>query len=413
MLTLIFGKPGSGKSYYAVERIANSLVDFVGAELRSGAQPRRVYTNLILNFDALSKYVSDRVGERVEISDYIVPLDEEFFLGPNKSPHFEWWNQFEEGAYIVIDEVHHYLGADADRGDREYLVAWRNYISTHRHRKHDLTLITQHTDNIQRSVLCMAENAYHIINIKSLVLPFLGIPFADLDVVKEAWGIKHQYIQIYYGCYVGRVFRHESIFRELLKPEIYALYQSHTLAKAGEEVSDRPSLNLGRLGSLWWLFKRHAFQLSMKAVGVYLAVMTIILTFKALPGAMAAGVSHAMGGDSEVTVKEETKEEKPVLEKSVSSPVVQGQGGVVPVVVPDEKILVIMPSAIITDKGRRAIGDVVIKAGVPQKLVGIDVQKGICEFVPFDGAGAGADGVGVSPSTSEGTDLINRPVSDE
>ena len=410
MLTLIFGKPGSGKSYYAVERIAQQLVDFVEAELRDGSQPRRVYTNLILNLDALSEYVSARVAQRVDVADYIVSLDEAFFLGPTKRGHYPWWEQFEEGAYIVIDEVHHYLGADADRDERAYLNAWRNYISTHRHRKHDLTLITQHTDNIQRSVLCMAENAYHVVNIKSKVIPFLGIPFADLDVVKEAFGIKHQYIQILYGCYVGRVFRHESVFRELLKPEIFALYQSHTLTEAGGEITDRPSLHLSRLGSLWWLFRRHAFQLGLKAAGVYIVVTVLISAFTALPGAIADGFTHGIGTTAAESSDAVEKQQAPVVEQHNQA------GAAVPdvphPVVQDERILVITPNAIITDRGRRVVGDVVIQGGVPQKLKGIDVQSGMCEFVPLVSAG-GAGGDGLQSAGSSGTDAASGTVSTE
>ena len=64
-LSVIFGKPGAGKTYYAVMRIAEYLEDFCRFELQEGVEhERKIYTNLPLNFDAIDDYISDRLGTR-------------------------------------------------------------------------------------------------------------------------------------------------------------------------------------------------------------------------------------------------------------------------------------------------------------------------------------------------------------
>ena len=116
----------------------------------------------------------------------------------------------------------------------------------------------------------MAADAYHVINIKGRVLPFLGIPFADIDVVKEAFGYNQQYANILYGNYIGRAFKPESTLHILLKSEIYNLYKSHNNSAA----SDRPSLNFSRFGAVCWFLRRHLWHLIIKAAVVYFIFYT-------------------------------------------------------------------------------------------------------------------------------------------
>ena len=61
MLTIIEGKPGSGKSYYATLHISEVV-----------KQKRKIYTNLSLNLEALSAYVG------FDASQYVTLLDDDF-----------------------------------------------------------------------------------------------------------------------------------------------------------------------------------------------------------------------------------------------------------------------------------------------------------------------------------------------
>ena len=268
-LSVIFGKPGAGKSYFAVLKITQYLEDFCRYELTNGTEhERKIYTNLPMKDDAINEYISDRLGHNVEASKYIKTLDEDFFVEKSASGQIkkiDWWEKIPNGALIIIDEVQHYLSSSKDEGGA-YLKDFQLYISTHRHRQHDLIFLTQHTDNINKVCLNMAADAYHVINIKGRVLPFLGIPFADIDVVKEAFGYNQQYANILYGNYIGRAFKAESTLHILLKPEIYGLYRSHNT----DEASDRPSLKMSKIGAILWFLRRHFWHLLLKAVVVWL-----------------------------------------------------------------------------------------------------------------------------------------------
>ncbi|MBQ6615417.1 MAG: hypothetical protein IJH67_03515 [Thermoguttaceae bacterium] len=270
-LSVIFGKPGAGKSYFAVLKISEYLEDFCRSELQTGLEhERKIYTNLPLQLDEIDDYISDRLGKAVKASKYIFLLDDDFFVEKNvsgKLAKIDWWEKIPEGALIVIDEVQHYLSSSKDEGGA-YLKDFQLYISTHRHRRHDLIFLTQHTDNINKVCLNMAADAYHVINIKGRVLPFFGIPFADIDVVKQAWGFDQQYANILYGNYLGRAFKAESTLHILLKPEIYKLYKSHF----SSESSDRPSLHLSKFGAVMWFLRRHLWHLLFKGVLVWLVL---------------------------------------------------------------------------------------------------------------------------------------------
>jgi hypothetical protein len=163
------------------------------------------------------------------------------------------------------------FGAEIDTGTqgKDFVVQFRNYISEHRHYGHNLIFITQHTDNVSTSILAMAEKLYQVTNAKSLSLPFpLNIPFSDIDVIKEAWGLKTQCYRVNVGKYFGRRVRFDNeVTTHLMTDAVFKCYTSHTLKDIS---SDKPSLNLTRLGSILWFCKRHFFHLFLKSVVVFL-----------------------------------------------------------------------------------------------------------------------------------------------
>lgn len=365
-LNLIIGKPGSGKSYFAVSKIADYLVDFAKYE-KEHSEPfsRKIYTNLRLNIGELNAYVSRAVGSSCDVSGYIIFLSQDFFFetsGNTVTPR-QWWDSFDEGALIVIDEVHEYVPAQG-AGGKDYIALFTVYISQHRHRAQDLFFITQHTDTIHKNILCMAEGAYHIQNVKSRVIPWLGIPFSDIDVVKEAFGIKYQVANIIFGNYLGRSFKKESTSSIVLRPEIYALYNSHM---RGGASSDRPSLQMGPVRAVFWILRRHLVQLTFKASIVVAVFFIARSAFTQLPTLIADSLApkskdstSIKSGDSDVAGT-----------RSDSS-------AVVPPVPPPEKfsdsvIYVYGSDYIITDSGRVNIGEEFNRNGKKCRLVGVDL----------------------------------------
>lgn len=292
---VIHGKPGSGKTCYCVSLLMKEFSDWIAYEKRTGEFfPRELYTNIPLNIEAINSYLSKHLLiKELDISRYIHSLDTDFFINPfpeneyfpdkkhgdkeySELSEFEktfWWFRFPSKALIVIDEVHHYLPSgrvtgDDLRGQKEFM----NYISTHRHREQDLILLTQHVANISYEIKKQIEVINEVVNIKNTKLGFFPftLPMSDVDVVREAFGIPQQLAHIKRGvCEASRVLYDKDPEIFILTKEYFNLYQSHTMST---EALDRPSLNLSRLGSLFWLFKRHAFRLGFWS-GVTIAVV--------------------------------------------------------------------------------------------------------------------------------------------
>lgn len=286
MLNIIQGKPGSGKSYFAVKKIIDLLQNLVEDEKRSGKMSvRRVYTNINLNLSEIDTYIENITFSGISASKYVEIIDNSFFweIGQDGTNQLcDWWEKFSDGAFIVIDEVQYYLASNSnDKKSEGYNKKFELYISTHRHKAQDIIFITQHQDNILRSCLSMSEGTYIITNYKNFILPWLGIPFSDFDVVRRAWGSDHQLANVQYGLFVGRAFHKQSSEVLLLEDSIFKLYKSHN-----DNISeDRPNLNLGRFSSLFWLFRRHALQLSIKFILVFFFILALFSVFRSVPAA--------------------------------------------------------------------------------------------------------------------------------
>jgi len=227
-LQIVSGKPGSGKSYHTVILLLSDLENWARYELKEGKPFERVlYTNLTLDTEKINAYLSEKIGQEVDISHYIFPIDEnvrmQFAVNEGKFP----LAVLPQNALIVIDEVQRMFGSemDGDKKNKKFEVEFRNYISTHRHHGHDLIFITQSTDNISKAIIAMAEKLYQVENAKSGSLSFpFNIPFADLDIVKEAFGIQTQFYRCSVGKYQGRRVRfggevtsHLMLFPEIIR----------------------------------------------------------------------------------------------------------------------------------------------------------------------------------------------------
>lgn len=319
MLNIIQGKPGSGKSFFAVKKIAELLINLVEDEYRTKQfGVRRVYTNIKINLEEIDTYIEEITHTGIKASKYIISLDNDFFweTGPDgKKCLCEWWDKFLDGAYIVIDEVQYYLASNSKDNKLDgYNKAFELYISTHRHKAQDLVFITQHTDNIMRSCLSMADGCYIVTNYKSFVLPLLGIPISDFDVVRSAWGNDYQAANVEFGIYVGRAFHRQNVEQLLLTDTIFKLYKSHN-----DNIStDRPKLNLSRLGSLFWLFRRHALQLSIKFIVLVGVCMALYYSFRAVPTAIGRlFLTPSPSSKVNVTITDKsTKAQNPIIKNN-------------------------------------------------------------------------------------------------
>lgn len=286
MLNIIQGKPGSGKSYLAVKKIVDLLINLVEDEKRTGRESvRRVYTNIQLNLTEIDTYCENVTYTGICASKYVTVIDNSFFwkVGPDGNNQLcDWWEKFPDGAFIVIDEVQYYLASNSnDKKSEGYNKDFELFISTHRHKAQDIFFITQHQDNILRSCLSMSEGTFIVTNFKNFILPWLGIPVSDFDVVRHAWGHDSQAANVQYGLFVGRAFHKQSSQILVLEDSIFKLYKSHN----NNIDSDRPNLNLSRFGSIFWLIRRHALQLSIKLIIIVCFVVLVLSLFRSVPAA--------------------------------------------------------------------------------------------------------------------------------
>ena len=405
-LQIVQGKPGSGKSYHTVTMLLQYLEDWALYERKEGLPFERVlYTNLPLNTEAINEYQTKKTGDETDVAHYVKPIDEnvrkQFVQCGGKFP----LAVLPQNSLIVIDEVQKLFGAemDTDKKNKQFNIEFRNYVSQHRHYGHDLIFITQHTDNISKQILAMAEKLYQVENMKHYGLPFpFNIPFADLDVVKEAFGIHNQFYRVSVGKYQGRRVKFDGeATSHLMTQDVFACYNSHTLS---DVTSDRPSLKLSKVGAICWLVKKHAWHLVMKLMICVMALLIGYHFLMQLPGALAKGMTSSVGGKPITSPVNSENVTVPIIptppppypappmpsfpampERELFVPVNNGCGD--PncshdhaqeiKLKPNEKITALFPLGVITDNGRRKIGQPVSIDGTEEIIKHINVRLGV------------------------------------
>ncbi|MDR2406893.1 MAG: zonular occludens toxin domain-containing protein [Bacteroidales bacterium] len=357
-LIVVHGKPGSGKSCYVVSILTKVFSDWVKYHNDKGEIfPRVLYTNIPLNIEAVNDYLVKEMSLRdVDISPNIVLIDDHFFISD------DWWEQFPQGAYIVIDEVHHWLpsGCSYKSSDVDKQKKFMNYISTHRHRQQDLIFLTQHIDNVSFEVKKQAEQVFEVINIKSMKVgmwPFV-LPMADIDVVREAFGIPQQFAHIKRGvCEARRVVYDKVAENFVLTKSIFNLYRSHTMS---QEALDRPSLRLSRFGSLLWIFRRHVIRFTFWGCIVIGIVFSILSFFRNAPDIVMSALTHTVPNSNSELNSDQVK-------KTVSDNV-------------DDKIIGFVRNGVITVRGVLRKGSDFCFEGNIEKIQSVNFKDKVVFF---------------------------------
>lgn len=366
---VIHGKPGSGKTCYCVSLLVSMFGDWARYENEKGEPyPGKLYTNIPLHVDSINGYLSEELGFEVDLSDRIELLDDDFFRNEN-GEYCEWWEKFDAAAYIVIDEVHYYLPASIKRqkGGQALSDKFSQYISTHRKRQHEIVFITQHVNKISAEVRKDVETLLEVLNVKNRIFgiwPFT-IPMSDIDVIRESFGMQSQMSHIKRGVFdANKISYDKSCEVFLLRPWVFELYRSHS---EGGESFDRPSLKLGKLGSIVWFARRHFLRLSMWGIVAVTALVTTGNVLSSLPRIFMDGGMKKSGVKSAAPV--------PILGPSFS--VMEKPKSTCHVGEGEVEVIGFVRGGVITPKGVLRKDDHLIYEGEKDFVKSVDVVRGI------------------------------------
>lgn len=152
MITAYVGRPGSGKSYDAVQTIIFALTPGENKE------SRRVYTNIEgMDTDKCKKYLQLMSGlDDYEFAQKFIPITDK------QAERF--WEFVKDGSMIVIDEIHKRFNCRDwnDTKNRQFA----DWCSTHRHHGFDLIMLTQDIEKVEKQTRTFIEwtNLYKKIN---------------------------------------------------------------------------------------------------------------------------------------------------------------------------------------------------------------------------------------------------------
>ena len=299
MISIVIGKPGSGKSYHIVKYLFDEFCSMA----RTGIT-RNIYTNISLNIDEINKAVKKKTNVSLDVKPLINFLSDKdlrydasrlregdlqiVIRGSKKSqevaldsPAF-FWNRIKNDSLIVIDEIQKYLGGIKDVGESEK-QSLVEYFSLHRHRKQDWIFLTQALMSLTVEVRRVSEVVYEVFNAKSMTLPWpLSIPMRDVEILMKGFGVYNQVYRVRRGLLDGTYKVEYDKGADVCKMDksIFVLYQTHTLSKDSTAalVSDSKlpfelGEGSGRRAVLWFIRKHigHVtFNFALIALGAFL-----------------------------------------------------------------------------------------------------------------------------------------------
>lgn len=357
-IKLVYGAPGSGKSYHMAKTLAEMLCDWARVEKQTGERyPRKLYTNLPLIRSAYKDYVERKTGVEFDVDYYLVETTDAFFGEPSQlrdengrfledeqgKPVWEfWWDRIPDDALIVLDEAHNHLGVEYAYVNKiETFRAMRKYFSQHRHRRHDWILITQAKNNLSNQILVLCEQAIHVFNAKTLTLPFpISIPMEDIETLLKGFGVKNQVYRIRVGTYNDRrVVFDGPIQAFTMTAEIFALYKSNTMAADKiDVVGDRALPFKGPIGGILWFAKRHVPHLAVKAGAVFFVwsfFSDVVLSPDFMMGDASTNKPQPIKKQAVKTVKNSNVNDAPPQEAVITSDIKE----VAPVLEPTQPVL--------------------------------------------------------------------------
>ena len=151
MITFLLGLPGSGKTYYAVDRIFNNFSKDETAKRDKKVTFKSCYTNINeFKFDKI-----ENVNE-FNFDDFYSHLKELHTMYKAKHTDEELVKYLEDlnlkDTLFVIDEAHNFFDK------KDVVLVW--WLSYHRHLYHELILITQNLSLIESKYKSFSEFFY-------------------------------------------------------------------------------------------------------------------------------------------------------------------------------------------------------------------------------------------------------------
>lgn len=148
MITLIAGRPGSGKTYEAVKYHILPAIQ----------EGRKVITNVPINKEYVSKVLGADVAENCEVVDFdFSDFDSGAAVFPFSRPsHYsdEWRDENGRGALYVIDEAHFAIPNGGTFPDV------KKFYTMHRHYGVDILLMTQNPRQLDKDICNLIEIVY-------------------------------------------------------------------------------------------------------------------------------------------------------------------------------------------------------------------------------------------------------------
>lgn len=244
-ITAYTGLPGSGKSYGVFENVIVPALE----------NKKPVWTNIPFNEDALL--------EKFGVTPTAFTVDD-----ITQNPH--WFQTvFEPGAVLVLDECWRLWPAGLRANN--VLMQHKSFLAEHRHMvgenglSTEIVLVTQDLAQISSFARNLVENTFNVTKLSKV----------GLD--------KRFRVDVYFGPVTGATPPKAKREREIhgsFKPEIQALYKSHTMSKtgsAGDESRTDNRFNILKGG----MFKSAVLSL---VVGLPLSVIFLVATWNKIFG---------------------------------------------------------------------------------------------------------------------------------
>lgn len=209
MINAIVGRPRAGKSY---ETVVYHIIP-------AAVEGRLVVTNIPVNKEAVTKFYSQEVADRIIIvktnfTDYGMARP---FSKPEDFTQYDWKNDKGQGPLFCVDEAHLAIGRDAKKEILEYL-------SLHGHYGHDIIMITQDPQKLHRDLKSMIEVCWRCVK-------------------KSVFGDDEHYIK---KTYHGVGTRNEDYVHEEereYKSQYFQFYQSHTQSSSAVDEAKPKDVN--------------------------------------------------------------------------------------------------------------------------------------------------------------------------